>query len=1319
MGFKSTSTRRTSAASAVSSQAVVVNTGTGFTAVGSTVRANTAISLGVTTDGQTSASTVTTVSAGPVISNVAYLDANNTVTSANAVSTSGGNIRITGTGFVANSAVYINNTLATNTFVSSTQITAVCPAASAGNVAIMIFTPTDAGTQRANAIRYSGAPTWTTAAVALQNGIAANVSLIASSDSTLTYTLQDGSTLPTGISLNSAGYLTGTPTGYSGSTSVSAVIIATDAEGQAAQQTINISITSGDDQFKYTTLLLNGETSVTPFIKDSSSNNFGLTIAGDVRQDRFSPYYGNGYYSNSFNGSTDYFTVPSNAAFQLGTGDFTIELWFMIVGAGDNRYQHIIQSRDGTNNGFLVQYDRTNSTIELTSDTGFTGAISANSAVLDNTWYHFAATRSGSSVKIFLNGTQVGTTVTSAQNLTASGPVYVSRRWVTDGALHYVNGFISNLRILKGTALYTANFTPSTTPLTAIANTSLLTCQSTRFIDNSSNAFALTLAGTPKVSPAIPFAANSSYATYGSAYFDGTGDFLSTTANAAFAISGDYTIEAWVYRTDSGTQRAIIDLRGGAYVNVLFYMNSSNQLVAFNSTSSWIVSTGTIPLNQWAHVALTRSGTSAKLFINGVNDGTATNSDSNVSSGAPVIGRQNGSTTNDWLGYIADARVIKGTALYTSNFTPPTAPLAAVTNTQLLTCQYNGGAHNSGIVDNGPFNAIVTRNGNATQGTFSPFSPTGWSNYFVSGYPSIKATANAAFNFGTGDFTVEFWYYSISIGADARFISNDAYTGAGIDISYQSGSNRIAWYVGASAYHTGTLPTANQWHHVAFTRSGTTLRVFVDGELKNTYLNFSTNITSANDLYIGNYYNQAASLDGGYMSNVRLVKGTSLYNEAFTPIATPLTAVAGTSLLTCQDNRIIDKSPNNFALSVQGTVTVRAFSPFSPSVAYNPALHGGSVYLDGTGDFLSMPGSNITNIGASTSSAFTVEAWIYPTVAKDTTVIGCAGSAWRLALTSSRTVSWVFNTSSSQTSTDVIKLNQWNHIAFTYDGLNTGTSNKIFVNGIVQAAQGQLIPSSNTAGVIYVGRNADSAAWDFQGYISGARIIRGYAAYTANFTLPTAPFTSPLTTPASLLLNFTNGGVVDAHSSNNVETVGNAQLSTAVTKYGNASIYFDGTGDYIDVPNDVSNQLSGAVYTIEMWLYPTVGGVERRIFNKNGASTYGWLLSISTTDTIQFRTDSTNLSGGALTAPVNQWTHVAVTHDGTTTRIFVNGQLSTSATGVTITNANELGVMRIGSRAYQTGSFNYTGYMDDIRITKGVARYTANFTPPTTGHLGQ
>jgi hypothetical protein len=1344
MGFRSTSTRRTSAASAVSSQSVVVNTSTGFAAVGATIKSNTAISLGVTTSGQTSAATVTTVSAGPVISNIAYLDANNSVTSANAVSTSGGNIRITGTGFVANSAVYINNTLATNTFVSSTQITAVCPAASAGNVAIMIFTPTNSGTISASGVRYSGAPSWTTAAAALQNGIAANVSLVASSDSTLTYTLQAGSTLPTGISLNSAGYLTGTPTGYSNSASVSVVIIATDVEGQATQQTITISITTGDDQFKYTSLLLNGETSVTPFIKDASTNNFGLTLAGDVRADRFSPYYGNGYYSNSFNGSTDYFTVPSNAALQLGTGDFTIELWFMIVGAGDNRYQHIVQSRDGTNNGFLVQYDRTNGTIELTSDTGFTGALSANSAVLDNTWYHFAATRSGSSVKIFLNGTQVGTTVTSAQNLTASGPVYVSRRWVTDGALHYVNGYISNLRILKGTALYTSNFTPSTAPLTAIANTSLLTCQSNRFIDTSSNAFALTLAGTPKVSTAIPFAASSSYATYGSMYVPtAVTNYLALPSTSSTKITSGSTdsfiAECWVYFNSATASTAIIDQSGA---NTVTFQNWSLNLdsakkfqIIWGGTGSpgsqigYISGTTVAASGTWYHLAYVKTGAVWSLFVNGLRETTFSglNTASDGTSNPLRIGSDTFSAQSI-NGYIADVRVYKGAtagAPYdasSATITIPTAPLVAVTNTQLLTCQYNGGANNSGIVDNGPFNNIITRAGNASQGTFSPYSQTGWSTNFNRSRVDATLTGKSP---GTGSFTYEL-FFNVTVkdaaiaNVAALFSTRGGGTGAdGFDVQITTAGAVQIGTSGATLFtSSNSLVTNGLWYHLAIVRNGTTdWTVYLNGSSIGTLSN-STNFTSVN-LYLGVFGGNTQDWFKGYISNFRYTRD-AVYTSNFTPSITPLAVIANTEFLVCQANRYKDNSANNFAVTpvaLNGSSSVQAVSPFSPSAAYTPSLHSGSAYFDGTGDYL-QTSTYSTNLSPGTSD-FTIEFWVYSTSSArqdwinlqaasgfNRILIFYNGSAIRYDAGDSGAASARI----SYTTPATTYLNGWHHIALS----RAAGSSRLFLDGVqISTTYTDALNWTNPLQLTTM-RDPNGSTYA-SGSIADIRIVKGAALYTANFAPPTAPLTSPTALPASLLLNFTNGGIVDAHSSNNVETVGNAQVSTAVTKYGNASMYFGGNQALLFPGSSIPGG-AGSAFTVEFWINaPSVNSLTIMRANGNASSlglstSASGQLIVSNTFAADFYTSTSTLSP-------NVWTHVAIVRNSSNLyTVYFNGV----SAGTAVTYATSIGTATQIYIAYNTYTTGYsTFYLDDFRVTNGFARYTANFTAPTSALLGQ
>jgi len=199
---------------------------------------------------------------------------------------------------------------------------------------------------------------------------------------------------------------------------------------------------------------------------------------------------GSGY----FNGSTDYLTVASNAALAFGTGDFTIECW-----AYANDVTSLAGIYDGRGGSATPTIVFQSGTIKYFTNGGFQ---ITSSSVSTGTWYHIAICRSGTSTKLFVNGVQGGSTYTDSTNYVSTTPSYIGALF--DG--YYFNGFISNMRLLKGTALYTTTFTPPTAPLTAISGTSLLTLQgATPFVDNSANAFTLTVFGNTAASVLGPF----------------------------------------------------------------------------------------------------------------------------------------------------------------------------------------------------------------------------------------------------------------------------------------------------------------------------------------------------------------------------------------------------------------------------------------------------------------------------------------------------------------------------------------------------------------------------------------------------------------------------------------------------------------------------------------------------------------------------------------------------------------------------------------------------------------------------------------------
>ena len=246
---------------------------------------------------------------------------------------------------------------------------------------------------------------------------------------------------------------------------------------------------------------------------------------------------------NYFDGSGDYLSIADSALWILGN-NFTIECWVYFTSISGIQ-QFVTQRVDLSNCWqFLYNYPNSGDLTFKFADSNIVINRTWNPTI--STWYHVSVCRNGSTWYLFVNGTQLGATATNSTSFPDLGAALEIGR-IPGG--EYFAGYMSNLRIVTS-SLYTSNFTPSTTPLTAVANTILLTCQSNRFLDNSTNNFTITKNGDTTVSGFIPFTPNSSYSTYGSGYFGGTSsDYITSTYNAAFTASGDFTVEAWVYLT--------------------------------------------------------------------------------------------------------------------------------------------------------------------------------------------------------------------------------------------------------------------------------------------------------------------------------------------------------------------------------------------------------------------------------------------------------------------------------------------------------------------------------------------------------------------------------------------------------------------------------------------------------------------------------------------------------------------------------------------------------------------------------------------------
>jgi len=655
---------------------------------------------------------------------------------------------------------------------------------------------------------------------------------------------------------------------------------------------------------------------------------------------------------------------------------------------------------------------------------------------------------------------------------------------------------------------------------------------------------------------------------------------------------------------------------------------------------------------------------------------------------------------------------------------PPVVDPYFYSVTSLLHGDGTNGAQNNTFLDSSTNNFTITRNGNTTQGSFSPFSQTGWSNYFDGSGDYLTVSDNAALELGSGDWTLECWYYQSSTTTYRALIGKSGTSAQYASYLLQINSTTPTFYLSTtgSSYAVTISSSINitndSWYHFAVVRNGSTITLYVNGVSGGTATYSSTPYDGTYNFAVGAYGNGEYPAHG-YVSNARLVKGTAVYTANFTVPTTPLTAITNTSLLTCQANRFLDASSNAFAITRNGDVSVQPFSPFNPTTAYSTSAVGGSGYFDGSGDYLETPSNAAFTLGS--SGDFTVECWVYATAtpgnyAPFMTTWSDANTGypnrWFIGVHDSK-IKWYNDAGGSAIADSVnIPLNTWIHVA----AVRSGSTITLYKNGVSLGTQ-TTSQSYTTQGSVKAGYSGTGGAY-FYGYISDARVVKGSAVYTSAFTPPTAPLTAIANT--SLLTNFTNAGIFDNAADADYETVGNAQISTSVKKYGTGSMAFDGTGDYLvtDAPSTQLYAFGTGDFTIEFWLYLNSTGVQQ-IFSMQGSSSYQTApdIYIDTGGVLKFQVGSNGnvITGGTLST--STWYHIALCRYSGSTKMYIDGV----QTGSTYSDTNNYvcvaGRPVIGIYAYNLLSYPINGYIDDLRVTKGIARYTSNFTPPTTAFL--
>lgn len=623
---------------------------------------------------------------------------------------------------------------------------------------------------------------------------------------------------------------------------------------------------------------------------DSSTNNFAITRNGNVAQGTFSPFSASrDGWSAYFDGSGDYwqFTNPSPLLTDWWTTQFTIECWinaanFSTWGTGSAPNQNSVLLGNMTpttttqywsfgprNDGRLKMYYFT---------TAGQNHMVHPTIMKAGEWYHIAMTVDSSQVvRLFVNGqmetfTILGGTPTSL----ATTPFTVGQFNNTS-----INGWVTGLRMLYGTCLYNRPFVPPTRPLERITNTSLLLFQNSLGNDDSSYNLTPSRVGNVTATIFCPYTypGFSQYTyredTTGSAYYDGTGDYLRIASSPQFTIgTSDFTIEQWV-TIESYAGRLLFEMRTtGTQAVPAIYYDSSGFLYYYVNGANRISYTTALPQRHWIHIAVSRVSSQTRMFVNGVQVGSTYADTNNYIQNLVDIGGSGWQNSAFHIGYIGETRFIIGTGLYTTNFTPPTEPFTAITNTRLLV--KNG---NSKIYDVTGGNTIETIGDARTNTSIVRNSVTSIA-FDGSGDRLLTRQYNTSI-IGLEDFTIEFWTYMNTVAGSQMFYEGRPGTNGLYPLIYMNGAV-LTYFVNSSAQISGFNLSAFTWYHIAVCRSNQVTKMFLNGvQYGALYTDTNSYVLPAYTV-IGSDFN-GSSVVNGVIEDLRVTKGTARYWSNFTP----------------------------------------------------------------------------------------------------------------------------------------------------------------------------------------------------------------------------------------------------------------------------------------------------------------------------------------------------------------------------------------------------------------------------------------------------
>jgi hypothetical protein len=838
-------------------------------------------------------------------------------------------------------------------------------------------------------------------------------------------------------------------------------------------------------------------------------------------------------------------------------------------------------------------------------------------------------------------------------------------------------------------------------------------------------------------------------------------------------LSGtDFTLEAWINPTD------LPNLTGGVNKTVIMCVANPSTLANYwqwtlsgsNATTitnmDWVTLTpgtvtdfhttvpaGSIPMNAWTHIALTRANGVVRGFVNGVLLGNSIVNTSAYNGPSSLFFELGGETLTgapgNFHGYMDEVRITTGTARYTANFTVSANafpnlldPSPIWANSGSLGFAYKNSAINVQLAANSPINAVpltysllsgslpgtaTLSNSGLLSGVTSNVSTDTVSTFTLRATDVLAHTtdrtftyttvANADVNFGltsalfhmedtpnssstTDTFTdatgrttmVKSGTTATTSTATAKF-GNSAMYFAGATSQATTGCAQST--VNAAGFGFGTNDfTVESWVNVSS---------FPSTAVVATYNSPTTaTVTNVNISWI-------LQLTG----NATTITGIDFYNQGDTHIANTVVSdlrVTGLNIPTkTWTHFAITRQGQNLRAFVNGTVvgsTIITAGFSYPTISGNTLQLGGAVVpgfasiLDGYLDEV-----RISNGVARYTANFSVQTSPFPSLIDPSPVWANSGSLGSALHNSPISLQLVANTTNAAPVTYTVQ-----------SGALPGTVT-LASNGLVSGVTGNA--ATDTVSTFTV--RATDTLTRFTDQTMSYTTIANSDVFYSNVSLLLHAEDTP------------NGTTIADSSGKQTFTKNSASVSTANQKFGNSALFFNGANTALMVSTSNPPGISfptGTDFTVEMWFNMTSnGGSKSAVMLAHGPNAFNpantnniWCIQIDATapgiQDIQLYNGAggNGVSANVTNLPYGTWHHIAFARQGGTLRVFVNGVLNNTNPNTFNYVGSAATALTVGGLNVEAFSLNMNGYMDEVRITNGVARYVSNFSVATSAY---